>query len=93
MPSSRSHKEEKSRNYKLEYQNYQGQPEQIHNRALRNKARRQETAAGKVHKGDNKDVDHKIPLAKGGGTSLSNLRILSEHNNRSFKRTKKAGMK
>ena len=82
-----------SRDYKREYQNYQGTEIQKKNRAKRNKARRQEMAAGKVHKGDGKDVDHKKPLIKGGGVSLSNLRVVSEHANRSFKRTRTARMK
>ena len=83
----------KRRNYKDEYKNYQGKSEQIHNRALRNKARSEMVKAGKVHKGDGKDVDHRKPLIKGGGTSLSNLRIQTDNENRSFKRTKKARMK
>lgn len=83
----------KRRNYELEYKNYQGSEEQKHNRALRNKARREMMREGKVHKGDGKDVDHKKPLIKGGGTSLSNLRIQTDNENRSFRRTKKARMK
>lgn len=77
----------------FEYKNYQGTPTQIANRAKRNKARAQEEKLGKVHKGDGLDVDHRKPLIKGGGTGLSNLRVISEHANRSFKRTKKAKMK
>lgn len=77
----------------FEYDNYQGTEQQKHNRALRNKARRQETAAGKVHKGDGLDIDHRKPLIKGGGVSLSNLRVQTQHANRSFPRTKKAKMK
>ena len=83
----------KARNYKSEYANYQGKPAQIKNRAKRNKARAEEMKAGKVHKGDGKDVNHIKPLIKGGGVSLSNLNIQTEHNNRSFKRTRKARMK
>lgn len=82
-----------SRDYKREYANYQGTEVQKKNRAKRNKARREEMALGHVHKGDGKDVDHKKPLIKGGGVSLSNLRVVSEHANRSFKRTSKARMK
>jgi 5-methylcytosine-specific restriction endonuclease McrA len=44
--------------------------------------------AGKVRKGDGKDVDHKRPLSKGGKTTLSNLRITSASSNRSFRRKK-----
>lgn len=40
-----------------------------------------------------KDVDHKRPLAKGGGNGKGNLRIQSKRANRSFKRTRNAGMK
>jgi hypothetical protein len=41
---------------------------------------------GRAHKGDGKDVDHKVPLSKGGSTSKSNLRVKSVHANRSYKR-------
>ncbi len=42
----------KPRDYKAEYANYQGKPEQIKNRAERNAARAQLEKAGKVRKGD-----------------------------------------
>lgn len=83
----------KARNYKLEYKNYQGKPEQIKNRAERNKARAMMEKAGKVHKGDGMDVDHKKPIVKGGGNSKSNLRVVTDNKNRSFRRTNKARMK
>jgi hypothetical protein len=76
----------KARDYKHEYATYQGKPEQIKNRAKRNKARADMEKAGRVHKGDGKDVDHKRPLSKGGSTGKSNLRVKSVHANRSFKR-------
>jgi hypothetical protein len=82
------------RNYAKEYQNYQGTPEQIANRSARNKARRIMEDKGLVKKGDGKDVDHKIPLVKGGSkTAPSNLRVVDDSANRSFPRTKKARMK
>lgn len=91
MAQSRS-KRQTTRNYQREYQNYQGQPKQIHNRSLRNQARRMEEKANgplpsKV------DVDHIRPIAKGGRNSLSNLRARSRSANRSFPRTSDAGMK
>ena len=49
--------------------------------------------AGRVHKGDGKDVDHKRPMAKGGSNDRSNLRVTSKSDNRSFARTKSARMK
>lgn len=72
---------------------YNSKPEQIKKRAERNAARREMMKAGKVHKGDGKDVDHKRPLAKGGSNAPSNLRVRSPSANRSFKRNSKAGMK
>ena len=82
-----------ARNYRSEYDNYQGTPEQIKNRTKRNKARREMEKAGKVHKGDGKDVDHRTPMAKGGGNVKSNLRVVPKSANRSFPRTKSARMK
>jgi hypothetical protein len=81
------------RNYRQEYERYQGQPEQIENRAMRNAARRAMEKKGVVSKGDGKDVDHKTPIAKGGGNGNGNLRAVPKSANRSFPRTKRAGMK
>ena len=81
------------RNYRSEYDRYQGRPAQIKNRSNRNKARREMEKAGVVHQGDGKDVDHKRPLVKGGGTSRANLRIRDRSSNRSFPRTRRARMK
>lgn len=78
----------KIRDYRHEYDAYQGKPEQIKNRAKRNAARAKMEKAGRVSKGDGKDVDHKRPLSKGGSTSVDNLRVTSEHANRSYKRQK-----
>lgn len=82
-----------ARNYRDEYDKYQGTEEQKKKRAKRNAARRKMEKEGKVKKGDGKDVDHKKPLAKGGSNSRSNLTVKSKSENRSFKRNKKAGMK
>lgn len=78
-----------ARDYKKEYREYQGTEEQKHNRALRNKARRQMEREGKVHKGDGKDVDHRHPLITGGSNDESNWRVQSKHNNRNFRRDSK----
>ena len=82
-----------SRNYNKEYDNYHSSPEQKKKRAKRNAARRTMEKEGKVRKGDGKDVDHKTPMAKGGGNGRSNLRVKSKSANRSFARTKSAKMK
>ena len=80
------------RRYDLEYKAYDGTPAVKKKRAERNKARREyEKANGDLP--SNVDVDHKKPLAKGGKTVLSNLRAVPASKNRSFARTKTAGMK
>ena len=71
------------RNYKKEYANYHSKPEQKKNRAARNKARRSAERAGKVSKGDGKDVGHKKSLKSGGSKSTSNTKVQSRHSNRS----------
>ena len=81
----------RKRNYKKEYANYQGKPKQKKNRAKRNAARRKMMKAGRVRKGDGKDVDHKRGV--GAGNGRKNLRVQSKHTNRSFSRTKKARIK
>ena len=72
------------RDYKREYRNYQGSPEQIRKRSQRNKARRKLEKEGRVHKGDGKDVDHKNGI--NAGNSSSNLRVQTASNNRSYPR-------
>jgi hypothetical protein len=76
----------KPRPYKKEYEQYQGKPEQIKNRAKRNAARAELMKEGRVSKGDGKDVDHTKPLSKGGTGAKSNLKVKSASNNRSFSR-------
>ena len=79
------------RNYRKEYDNYQGKPEQKKKRASRNAARRTMEKSGKVRKGDGKDVDHKNGNPK--DNSKSNLRVQSKSKNRSYPRNKNAGKK
>jgi len=82
----------KPRNFKLEYERYQGTPKQLKAQAERHKARRiYEKAHGTLP--DNVDVDHKKAMSKGGATSLSNLRDVPAKNNRSFSRTKTGTLK
>lgn len=71
-----------TRNYKSEYENFHGKPEEIKKRAERVKARRMMEKTGAVTKGDGKDVDHKKPLRSGGTTTKSNLRVRSKSANR-----------
>ena len=87
MPSSKNYK----RDYKQENK-YKAQPEQIKARVARNKARADALDKGLVHKGDNKQVDHKTPLSKGGTNASSNLRVVNHSANESFKRNSKGGL-
>jgi len=70
------------RNYRKEYDNYQGKPEQKKRRAKK---------AGKVRKGDGKDVDHSN--GNPNDNNRSNLKVKSKSSNRSYARTKRAGKK
>jgi hypothetical protein len=79
---------ERKRNYTEEYKAYHSKPEQIANRSQRNKARREMEDAGKVRKGDGKDVDHKTPIKSGGGNGKSNLRVTSQTENRGWRKGK-----
>ncbi len=72
-----------ARNYKQEYDNYQGTPEQIKKRAERVKARRMMEKTGAAKKGDGKDVDHIKPMRSGGTSTKDNLRMRSKSANRS----------
>ena len=76
----------KKRNYKKEYKNYHGKPEQIKRRDSRNAARNLLKKKGVNVKG--KDVAHRNgnPL----DNKTSNLKVVSKTKNRSYKRTRKA---
>ncbi len=68
------------RNYAEEYAKYHGKPKQIANRATRNAARSKMEKAGRVKKGDDKEVDHKRGVSKGNGPK--NLQVMSRTANR-----------
>jgi hypothetical protein len=71
------------RNYRKEYDNYQGTPEQRKNRSSRNKARRKMVTSGKASKGDGKDVHHKDGNPK--NNARKNLTIMGKSLNRKMK--------
>lgn len=68
----------KKRNYKKEYKDFHGKPQQVKNRSKRNKARKD--MGLKV--GDAREVDHKKPLSKSGSNNKNNLRIVTKKTNR-----------
>ena len=76
------------RNYSGEYKNYQSSEDQKKRRASRNAARRKMMSAGKVKKGDGKDVAHRNGNPK--DNRRSNLKAVPASKNRSYKRTKTA---
>ena len=75
------------RDYKREYEHYQGTEVQKKHRALRNKARRTLMKKGLVHRGDHEDVAHKVALSRGGSNQPSNWSVESASSNRSFRRS------
>lgn len=81
------------RDYRREYDKYQGTPEQRKRRSERTTLRNKANAAGITHKGDGKDLDHIKPLSKGGKNVLSNARVVSEGRNRSFSRNSDGSLK
>lgn len=71
------------RDYEFEYKKYQSSKKAKRDRAARNTARRRAERAGRVHKGDGKEIDHKDSVAT--HNSKSNLRVVSRKFNRSRK--------
>ena len=80
-----------TRNYKREYETYQGTEEQKKKRAMRNNVRRKALREGKVHKGDGMDVAHVKAFDK-GGSNKDGVRVESASKNRSFKRDSKRNL-
>ncbi len=69
----------KKRNYKKEYAKFQASDKQKKDRAKRNAARRKATKAGRVKKGDGKDVHHP------NGVNSKKTKVLSKSKNRGMK--------
>lgn len=93
MPSSPGYR----RNYAQEYRTAKSRGEvgggSSGDNAKRKRLRRQMEKEGKVRKGDGKDVDHKVPLSKGGPNTKSNARVVPKGTNRSFPRTSSGAIK
>lgn len=80
-----------ARDYKSEYDNYHSSDRAKKKRAENNAARRKMEKAGKVSKGDGKDVAHRNNRT--GDNNMSNLKAEAPSKNRSFSRNKNAGRK
>ena len=76
------------RNYRGEYDNYLKKTDQKNRRAGRNTARSKMKTAGRVKKGDGKDVAHKNGNPR--DNKRKNLAVKPKSINRSFARTSKA---
>lgn len=71
----------RKRNYRKEYDEYQGKPEQKKRRAQRNAARNAARKAGRVRKGDGKEVDH-LGFNRKGKLNNKKTRVVSKRTNR-----------
>lgn len=65
---------------------YNKRPDVQAKRVEENRARRHAEAKGLVHKGDGKDVDHKVPLGAGGSGSDANTRVITKTKNRGWRK-------
>lgn len=70
-----------ARDYKKEYQDFHGKPEQIKRRAQRNAARAKAAKEGKVKRGDGKEVDH-VASNRKGPLDNSRVRVVPKKTNR-----------
>ena len=71
----------KKRDYAKEYREYHAKPLQKKRRADRNAARRKAMKAGKVRKGDGKEVDH-LGSSRKGRLNKRRTRVVSRAVNR-----------
>lgn len=71
-----------ARDYKKEYKEYHGKPEQIKRRSERNQDRRAAEKKGLVHKGDGREVDH-LGNDRKGTLSNRKTKVVSKKTNRS----------
>ena len=77
----------KSSKAKLEYQKeYNARPENVEKRVQNNAARREAIREGRAKVGDGTNVDHKKPLGKGGSNDKANLRVVSESENKGWRK-------
>jgi hypothetical protein len=70
-----------ARNYRKEYDDYQGTALQKKRRADRNRARRKALREGRVHKGDRMELDH-VGSHRRGRLAHVPVRVVSRHANR-----------
>ena len=77
----------KSSAAKLKYQaEYNKRPEEKEKGVERRRLRRELIREGKVKIGDDKDIDHKKMLDKGGAHGESNARVTTQEKNRAWRK-------
>jgi hypothetical protein len=81
---------DKKRNYAKEAK-WQATPEQVDRRVARNRARREAIKAGKVHKGDGKELDH-VGFHRRGSLDNVPTKVVTRHQNR-IRQPKRGGKK
>ena len=91
MPYTKTINGKSVRDYRRQYDEYDGKPSVVADRAKRNAARAKMKAQGVDVRG--KDVAHKKALSKGGSNDISNLMVQAPSKNKSFKRKSNGAMK
>ncbi len=81
----------KVRDYSKEWLSEKEREHEKPRRAARARARREYDSKGIDR--TNKDIDHKVPLSKGGSDKSHNTRLVKPSTNRSFARTSSGKMK
>lgn len=90
MPSSKNYKRNYAQEIKTaEARGERGSPDSKNSK--RAQLRYHALKLGLVRKGQ--DLDHRVPLSKGGANTLSNVRPMEPSKNRSFPRNKDGSMK
>jgi hypothetical protein len=64
---------------------YNKRPDVQAKRVANNRARREAIREGRASVGDGSNIDHKVPLDKGGSTKGSNTRVVSEEFNKGWR--------
>ena len=91
MPSSPGYVRDYSQEYKTAKKRGENGAGSDSGDAKRKRLRRKALKKGMVKKGQ--DLDHKVPLSKGGSNTLKNARATTPHDNRSFPRNSDGSMK
>lgn len=91
MPSSKNYVRDYAQEYKTQKQRGESGTGGDSDNAKRKRLRRKALKLGMVKPGQ--DLDHKVPLSKGGSNTLKNARATTPSENRSFPRNKDGSMR